>query len=52
MRVREILARRRAERPVGEKRVWWNLTVDACQYQWNLMRAELELEDDEDFVIH
>lgn len=51
-RVKNILKDRRKNCPPGERLVWWDMTVNRAQSQWNTMRKFLKLEDDPDFVIH
>lgn len=50
-RVKAILDRRRKEAGDND-RIFHDLTVDAAQYRWNLMRDALGYDKDKDFVIH
>lgn len=54
MRVKAILAERRAKRAVGQKLVFPELTIDSAEYRWRALRAKLGLKpkEDKELVIH
>lgn len=52
IRLAAMLASRKAACPVGESRVFWNLTRSTCENRWDDCRKDLKMDHDPDFVMH
>lgn len=51
-RIDAVIAKRRAECPIGEDRVFWNLSYWQAEHHWSRMRKAIGLDHDKEFVIH